>query len=137
MVVMIGNTVASTYSLLHSYGSLIVVLVPLISSRKAMLVLVARYTRILIWLQLWVSISLRSTHLELTSVEDSAIYNLNLCGKHVEIVNPANGNSVTVIVADECPTCVSRNSIDLSYEAFKQLADPSVGTFEIKWQYVG
>jgi len=103
----------------------------------AMLVLVARYTKILISLSLWVSISLGSTHLELTSVKDSALYNGDLCGKHVLIIDIANGKSVTATVADECPTCTNANSIDMSVAAFEALADKSVGQISIKWEYVG
>jgi rare lipoprotein A (peptidoglycan hydrolase) len=50
-----------------------------------------------------------------------------LCGKQVEITNTQNGKSVTVIVADDCPTCDNANSIDLSLGAFQHLADLSVG----------
>jgi len=39
---------------------------------------------------------------------------------------------ITVTVADECPTCVNANSIDLSQAAFQALDDLSVGTFPSK-----
>jgi expansin (peptidoglycan-binding protein) len=63
----------------------------------------------------------------------------SLCGKKVKITNPANKKvcpyrinlklhlnkvpqSVTVTIADACPTCKNGNSIDLSEGAFKQIA---------------
>ncbi|KAG6917979.1 hypothetical protein DXG01_017163 [Tephrocybe rancida] len=51
----------------------------------------------------------------------------SLCGKRVKITNPANGKSVTVTVADACPTCKNSNSIDLSEGAFKQIATTEQG----------
>jgi hypothetical protein len=101
-----------------------------------MLVLVARYTWILISLSLWVSISLESTYIELTSVKDSAIFNLDLCGKRVEITNLANGKTVTATVADECPTCDNSKSIDMSVATFEAIALKSVGLILIEWRYV-
>jgi len=43
------------------------------------------------------------------------------CGKQVEITNTKNGKTVTVTVADECPTCDNEMSIDLSVGAFQAL----------------
>lgn len=74
---------------------------------------------------------------------DIAIYGYDtsvassVCGKYVEIVNPANGHSVTAMIADVCPYCDTKTSIDLSVATFKALeADLSVGEFPIKWRYV-
>jgi hypothetical protein len=69
-----------------------------------------------------------------------------LCGKQVKIINPANKKassrvpvpelltngmvsiqSVTVVIADACPTCNNGNSIDLSQGAFDQIAQPEQG----------
>jgi len=59
-----------------------------------------------------------------------------LCGKQVKITNPANGKSVTVTVADACPTCKNSNSIDLSVAAFKQIATEEQGMVGINWSFV-
>jgi len=61
------------------------------------------------------------------------------CGQKMEIVNTDNGKSVTVIVADTCPTCVGSESQDLSIGAMKVL-DPNYlqdGTVNIKWRIDG
>ncbi|KAF5358001.1 hypothetical protein D9756_001519 [Leucocoprinus leucothites] len=60
----------------------------------------------------------------------------SLCGKRVRIINTKNGKSVTVTVADACPTCDNGNSIDLSVAAFKRIATLDEGEVPIKWQYV-
>ncbi|KAI0256814.1 RlpA-like double-psi beta-barrel-protein domain-containing protein-containing protein [Lactifluus subvellereus] len=66
----------------------------------------------------------------------------SLCGKKVKITAVANGNAkvydghtVVVTIADDCPTCQSENSIDLSVAAFEKLAPLSVGLLDIKWSY--
>jgi hypothetical protein len=59
-----------------------------------------------------------------------------LCGKQVQITNQKNGHTVTVTVADDCPTCNNGNSIDLSKSAFQQLADLSEGEVPIAWKFV-
>jgi hypothetical protein len=59
-----------------------------------------------------------------------------LCGQQVLITNPANGKSVTVTIADACPTCDNSNSIDLSTGAFDQIADESQGIVPIVWNFV-
>jgi len=60
-----------------------------------------------------------------------------LCGKQVVITNTQNGKTVTVTVADDCPTCNSSGSIDLSVAAFDAIADPSQGIVPITWHYGG
>jgi len=59
-----------------------------------------------------------------------------LCGKQVKITNTQNGKTVTVTVADDCPTCLNSNSIDLSVAAFKTIADESQGVAPISWSFV-
>ncbi|PCH38005.1 barwin-like endoglucanase [Wolfiporia cocos MD-104 SS10] len=59
-----------------------------------------------------------------------------LCGQKVKITNPANGNTVTVTIADDCPTCRNSDSIDLSVGAFEQIADLSEGIVSIDWEFV-
>ena len=76
------------------------------------------------------SLSLDNQH---SIVLDSAIYGSGgYCGQQVQITNLNNGQTVTVTVADECPTCDNAESIDLSVAAFQALDDLSVGTFPSK-----
>ncbi|KAF9227665.1 barwin-like endoglucanase [Gyrodon lividus] len=55
-----------------------------------------------------------------------------LCGQQVQITNVNNGKTVTVTVADDCPTCENSNSIDLSVAAFEAIADLSTGEVSSK-----
>ena len=87
------------------------------------------------------SASLRSTQSELTPVKDQDRYGNSggaspLCGKQVEIINTDNGKSVIVTIADDCPTCLNSNSIDLSTGAFNQIGDESTGQLPIKWRFL-
>ncbi|KAF8077896.1 plant expansin [Lyophyllum atratum] len=59
-----------------------------------------------------------------------------LCGQKVQITNPANKKSVTVTIADACPTCKNGNSIDLSESAFKKIATLDEGMVGITWSFV-
>jgi len=66
---------------------------------------------------------------------DSALYSGGkYCGKTVTITNTANGKTVTAAVADECPTCVSRGSIDMSHATFDSISEDSVGDIGITWK---
>lgn len=58
-----------------------------------------------------------------------------LCGKRVTLTNTNNGKSVTVTIADACPTCDNSNSIDLSVGAFKQIATLDEGIVPISWSF--
>lgn len=59
-----------------------------------------------------------------------------LCGKQVKLTNANNGKSITVTIADACPTCKNSNSIDLSEGAFKQIATLDEGMVPITWSFV-
>ncbi|KAH9079528.1 plant expansin [Lactarius deliciosus] len=59
-----------------------------------------------------------------------------LCGQQVRITNTKNGKTVTVTVADDCPTCMNRNSIDLSKGAFQAIASLDDGIAPIEWSFV-
>ncbi|KAF9454541.1 hypothetical protein P691DRAFT_692150 [Macrolepiota fuliginosa MF-IS2] len=59
----------------------------------------------------------------------------SLCGKRVEITNTNNHKSVTVTIADACPTCKNRNSIDLSTGAFLRIATEEEGMVPITWKF--
>ena len=50
-----------------------------------------------------------------------------LCGQQVQITNKTNGKTVTVTIADACPTCDNADSIDLSVGAFTQIATEEEG----------
>jgi len=67
---------------------------------------------------------------------DSAIYNNGeYCGKTVVLTNTDTGESVTATVADECPSCESAYSVDLSVGAFTALASESAGVFPLSWYF--
>ncbi|PWN27981.1 barwin-like endoglucanase [Jaminaea rosea] len=53
------------------------------------------------------------------------------CGKWITVHH--NGNSAKVKVVDECPTCVSGDSVDLSPAAFSQLASKDQGMVDVTW----
>jgi rare lipoprotein A (peptidoglycan hydrolase) len=76
--------------------------------------------------------------LKLTLVKDSALYSESICGKSVSITNTQTGQSITVVVADECPTCENANSIDLSHTAFGALTDSNFaeGVVPIQWYFI-
>jgi hypothetical protein len=56
------------------------------------------------------------------------------CGQQIKAT--ANGKSVTLTVADECPSCVSSGSIDLSESAFLALASLDAGVASVSWSFV-
>ena len=56
-----------------------------------------------------------------------------LCGAYVQITGP--DGAVIVRIVDQCPGCAA-GDIDLSYEAFGQIADPQLGRVPIHWQLV-
>ena len=69
--------------------------------------------------------------------KDSAIYGGGeLCGKKVQITNLGTKETITVVVADECPTCENPNSIDLSFAAFGAFANHDAGVVDITWEFV-
>jgi rare lipoprotein A (peptidoglycan hydrolase) len=53
----------------------------------------------------------------------------------VKITNTANQKSVTAIVADACPTCANKQSIDMSVGAFTQIALEATGQINIAWSF--
>ncbi len=57
------------------------------------------------------------------------------CGAHV-LVRAANGRSITVRITNECPLPCAPGQIDLSQQAFAQLADLKVGRIPITWSLV-
>lgn len=56
------------------------------------------------------------------------------CGACVAVDGP-DGNTIRVRIVDLCPEC-QHGHIDLSPEAFAQLADLSKGVVEVTWRYV-
>ena len=67
----------------------------------------------------------------MTSAETKRYGNLNEkssnCGRKISLTNLKNGKSVTVTVADACPTCPKENDLDLSVAAFTQIATEDEG----------
>jgi len=55
------------------------------------------------------------------------------CGKTLTVQNLENGKTVTVTVADVCPTCDNSASLDLSVGAFEAIADLSEGQVSIQY----
>ena len=50
-----------------------------------------------------------------------------LCGRKAQITNTDNGKSVTITLADACPTCGGGNDWDLSKGAFDAIANEATG----------
>ncbi|MEV5437449.1 expansin EXLX1 family cellulose-binding protein [Streptomyces sp. NPDC052682] len=57
------------------------------------------------------------------------------CGAYV-LVRAANGKSVTVRITNECPLPCAPGQLDLSRQAFAELADLKVGRIPITWSLV-
>lgn len=57
----------------------------------------------------------------------------NSCGACVDITGPKG--RITATVVDECPECAP-GDIDMTEEAFSQIADVTDGRIDISWQYV-
>lgn len=58
------------------------------------------------------------------------------CGKQIKIYRADDpSKSVLVTVADECPTCENKQSIDLSVGAFTAIASEAEGMVSIKWDW--
>ncbi|MFH9352223.1 expansin EXLX1 family cellulose-binding protein [Kitasatospora sp. NPDC017646] len=56
----------------------------------------------------------------------------NACGAYV-LVRAANGASVTVRIVNDCPLPCAPGQLDLSHQAFAELAELSVGRLPITW----
>lgn len=52
------------------------------------------------------------------------------------VTQTSSGKTLVVTVADECPTCGTSQSIDLSVGAFQSFADTSEGEFDMSWQFI-
>ncbi|KAG0144015.1 hypothetical protein CROQUDRAFT_65595 [Cronartium quercuum f. sp. fusiforme G11] len=57
------------------------------------------------------------------------------CDKTVEITRVSSGKTITAKVADACPTCENKNSLDLSEGAFEKLATKDEGMVSIEWKF--
>jgi hypothetical protein len=70
---------------------------------------------------------------------DSRIYGTywksGYCGKSIVITEKSTGKTATATVADECPTCDSDGSIDMSVALFKHFQPQDVGMFDVTWQF--
>lgn len=52
------------------------------------------------------------------------------CGRKLIITRTSTGKSIEATCWDECPTCASAGSLDLSIGAFNQLGTPDEGVCE-------
>lgn len=59
--------------------------------------------------------------------------NAAVCGAYVHVIGPQG--EVTVRIVDLCPECHTGH-LDLSLEAFTQIAEPRLGRVDIAWQVV-
>lgn len=57
------------------------------------------------------------------------------CGGMIKVTNPANGLTVLARVDNQCPECL-KGDVDLSAEAFAQIADPTLGRIPVSWKYL-
>merc|ERR1711939_509477 len=57
------------------------------------------------------------------------------CGDKVCITRTSDGKTVEAIVQDSCPSCVSTESLDLSWGAFSQIATEAEGMVDITWSF--
>jgi len=58
--------------------------------------------------------------------------NSQACGAYLEVTGPS-GKTITIRVVDRCPECAA-GAIDLSRQAFAELAAPSTGQITIHWR---
>merc|ERR1712230_349380 len=57
------------------------------------------------------------------------------CGDKVCITRTSDDKTVEAIVQDSCPSCVSTESLDLSWGAFSQIATEAEGMVDITWSF--
>ena len=70
--------------------------------------------------------------LDLTRILETKLYGdlssrSSNCGRKIELTNTNNGKSVSVVVADACPTCLHEDDLDLSFAAFTSIATEEEG----------
>ena len=68
-----------------------------------------------------------------TAMNDFEYDNAAYCGAYLHVIGPQG--EVTVRVVDRCPEC-GAGHLDLSREAFAQIADLPLGRVDISWQLV-
>lgn len=56
------------------------------------------------------------------------------CGAYLDVTGP-QGNTIRVKIVDRCPECEA-GQLDLSAQAFAELAEPSKGRIDISWKLV-
>ena len=67
------------------------------------------------------------------AINEQQYHNSLPCGSFIKISGP--DGEITVRIVDYCPTCET-GDIDLSLEAFSQLAEPIRGVIPITWHFV-
>ncbi|KAK4047336.1 hypothetical protein OIV83_005514 [Microbotryomycetes sp. JL201] len=55
------------------------------------------------------------------------------CGALIHVMNPVSGNTVDVVIQDNCPLCRRDFSLDLSKTAFSNLGLLDQGVLEVQW----
>jgi expansin (peptidoglycan-binding protein) len=68
----------------------------------------------------------------IAAMNETDYQNSQACGAHVDVTGPT-GKQVTVKIVDRCPKC-RPGDIDLSKEAFAELAASSTGRIKISWR---
>jgi rare lipoprotein A (peptidoglycan hydrolase) len=63
-------------------------------------------------------------------------FDRSLCGRKIRVTNSDNGLTVDVTVVEVCPTCVNKNSLDMSVGAFNRIGSLSVGEYFVTWSYI-
>lgn len=61
--------------------------------------------------------------------------NSKACGGVIVVTNQDNGMSVTVRIDDQCPECAP-GDVDLTQQAFEQIAAPVTGRIPVSWKYI-
>ncbi|WP_419997837.1 expansin EXLX1 family cellulose-binding protein [Streptomyces boninensis] len=70
----------------------------------------------------------------LTAAMNHADYETSrACGAHI-LVRAASGATVTVLITNECPLPCAPGQLDLSKQAFAELADPVTGRIAVTWR---
>lgn len=54
----------------------------------------------------------------------------------MQITNTRNQKTVNAYVADQCPTCETSDSLDMSVAAFDAIGEERDGKIDIQWKFV-
>ncbi|SPJ70476.1 uncharacterized protein FTOL_00204 [Fusarium torulosum] len=73
---------------------------------------------------------------ELVVALDYRRFDMSLCGRKLRVTNSDNGQTVDVTVVEACPTCLNKNSLDMSVAAFGRIGILSDGGYPVIWSYI-